>query len=53
MLEFIGFIKDCGDILASTGIYLVLNDNLYDLELIYNQAFQEMHTLSALQVFYL
>lgn len=40
MLEFIGFIKDCGDILASTGIYLVLNDNLYDLELIYNQAFQ-------------
>lgn len=50
MLEFVSFIKDCADILASTGIALVLNDSLYDLELIYNQAFQEMHTLSPIQV---
>ena len=50
MLEFVNFIKDCADILASTGIALVINDSLYDLELIYNQAFQELHTLSAVQV---
>jgi hypothetical protein len=40
MLEYVSFIKDSGDILASAGIALVLNDSLYDLELIYNQAFQ-------------
>lgn len=40
MIEFVSFIKDCGDILASAGIALILNDSLYDLELTYNQAFQ-------------
>lgn len=40
MLEFNNFIKDCSDILAGAGITLVLNDHLYDLELIYSQAFQ-------------
>lgn len=50
MIEFVSFIKDCGDILASAGIALILNDSLYDLELIYNQAFQQLHTLSAVQV---
>lgn len=40
MLGYLNFIRDCGDILAQVGITLVINDSLYDIEDVYNQAFQ-------------
>lgn len=50
MLEFTNFIRDCADILADAGIAIVLDDTLYDLESVYNQAFQELNALSPMQV---
>ena len=53
MLEFTNFIRDCGEILADGGIAMILDSTLYDLESVYNQAFQEFQTLSPVQVSFL
>ena len=50
MLAFTNFIRDSGDILADGGIAIMLDSALYDLESVYNQAFQEFQTLSPAQV---
>lgn len=50
MLQFTNFIRDSGDILADGGIAIILDSALYDLESVYNQAFQEYQTLSPVQV---
>ena len=50
MLAFTNFIRDSGDILADGGIAIMLDSALYDIESVYNQAFQEFQTLSPAQV---
>ena len=50
MLKFINFIREDCDILAEIGVAIVVNDELYDIEFIYNQAFQEYNMLSPFQV---
>ena len=52
MLKFINFIREDCDILAEIGVAIVVNDELYDIEFIYNQAFQEYNMLSPFQVFF-
>ena len=52
MLAFINFIRDSGDILADGGIAIVLDSALYDIESVYNQAFQEFQTLPPHQQIY-
>ena len=49
MLKFTNFIRDEDEQLANLGIMIVLESELYDLESIYNQAFQEYQSLSPLQ----
>jgi CTP:phosphocholine cytidylyltransferase-like protein len=50
MLKFVNFIREDCDILAEIGVAIVVNDELYDIEFIYNQAFQEYNMLSSFQV---
>jgi hypothetical protein len=50
MLKFVNFIREDCDILAEIGVAIVVNDELYDIEFIYNQAFQEYNMLSPFQV---
>ena len=50
MLNYTNFIRDCSQTLADAGIAIILDDTLYDLESVYNQAFQEINALSPMQV---
>ena len=49
MLQFNNFIRDESETLADLGIMIVLESDLYDIESIYNQAYQEYVALYPLQ----
>ena len=49
MLRFNNFIRDEAEALAGFGIMIVLEEQYYDLEAIFNQAFQEYQTLYPVQ----
>lgn len=49
MLQFNNFIRDEAETLADLGIMIVLESDLYDLESVYNQAYQEYVSLYPLQ----
>jgi hypothetical protein len=53
MMKFINFIKEESETLVQLGIAIVIESDLYDLELIYNHAYQEYSMVSPIQVRFL
>lgn len=52
MLQFTNYIRDEAEALADLGIMIVLDNELLDLESVYNQSYQEYLTLSPMQKVY-
>lgn len=50
MVVFNNFIRESAEVLADGGIAIVLDETLYDIESVYNEAYQEYMALSPIQV---